>query len=404
MNFSAVTVDQAIKYYRENYTKDFNKITADEDQNETLIKKLESIITETNEYLKRKLDQAILNQANTLAEPEAEPEVDINEHVETSKNERSPKRTQKSEVTTIKRTDHILDFPPEVISNIIRHTEEKTRFSVAQTCHLTADLIHDVVGYKKVYLSRVPDILRIQHYKGIMNNTVVQICLELENLHSLLAGCKHIRTPYGYTSKMDDDDLKAIASAGVQSISVYDADKVTDEGLKALAGVRTIDIESTTVTDEGLKALKGVHSISLRLCTNITDEGIKALAGVHFIDLYNTSVTDEGVKALKGVHTINLSTTSVTDEGIKALKGVHTIDLTFTAVTDEGLKAIAAGVHTIDVSYCRNVTDEGIQALKGVHTINLYECNQVTEEAIEALKAANVNVLNEKTLLVVINT
>jgi len=67
--------------------------------------------------------------------------------------------------------------------------------------------------------------------------------------------------------------------------------------------------------------------------TPVTDEGVKgvkALAGVHTIDLGGTSVTDGGVKTLAGVHTIDLENTSVTDEGIKALVGVHLIGLNHT--------------------------------------------------------------------------
>ena len=42
------------------------------------------------------------------------------------------------------------------------------------------------------------------------------------------------------------------------------------------------------------------------------------------IDLNGTNVTDEGLKWLQGVHTINLWSTEVTDEGLKWLQGVHT--------------------------------------------------------------------------------
>ena len=39
------------------------------------------------------------------------------------------------------------------------------------------------------------------------------------------------------------------------------------------------------LTDQGLKYLKGVHTINLYRCEKITDEGLKYLSGVHTINL-----------------------------------------------------------------------------------------------------------------------
>mmetsp|Transcript_23771 Transcript_23771/g.26379 ORF Transcript_23771/g.26379 Transcript_23771/m.26379 type:complete len:106 (+) Transcript_23771:110-427(+) len=74
-------------------------------------------------------------------------------------------------------------------------------------------------------------------------------------------------------------------------------------------------------------ALAGVHKISLRNCIKVTDKGVKHLAGVHTIYLSGTNVTDEGVKALAGVHKISLVECQVTDKGVRALAGAHIIDL-----------------------------------------------------------------------------
>ena len=65
------------------------------------------------------------------------------------------------------------------------------------------------------------------------------------------------------------------------NIDLSEYDKVTDEGIKALAGVKNIDLSwCNNVTDEGIKALSGVQEIYLYNCDNVTDEGVKALGNV----------------------------------------------------------------------------------------------------------------------------
>ena len=59
-----------------------------------------------------------------------------------------------------------------------------------------------------------------------------------------------------------------------------------------------LDFTWSKITDNDLKYLKGVHSINL-LCKNITDKGLIYLKGVHSITLAYTDITDKGLKYLK---------------------------------------------------------------------------------------------------------
>ena len=121
------------------------------------------------------------------------------------------------------------------------------------------------------------------------------------------------------------------------------------------------------LTDNDLSYLTGVHTINLCGCNKITDQGLKYLAG-------KPALTSG---KLKGVHTINLSQCNkITDQGLQYLA----IDVS-TLLTGGKLK----GVHTIDLSWCNKITDQGLKylagkpaltsgKLKGVHTINLSQC------------------------------
>ncbi|MFC5455903.1 leucine-rich repeat domain-containing protein [Prosthecobacter fluviatilis] len=83
--------------------------------------------------------------------------------------------------------------------------------------------------------------------------------------------------------------------------------KVTDGGLKALAGMKNLKelhLEGTAITDAGLDHLKG-------------------LTELEYLNLYNTKITDAGVGKLAGLGKLNaiyLWQTGVTKAGVAALK------------------------------------------------------------------------------------
>jgi len=344
MNFAGVSVEQAIAYYHEAHKQKFNKIKGK--QHETFVKQVESMLNVENTCYLQKLDKLLFKYTETIDET-TDDNMDLSESLTKSKISR--KTIQPHRVT------NILYFPPEVISTVLHHTEAKSRFNVAQSCHLMADIIHDIVGYKRVYLKRIPDILKIREYKGVMNNSIITLT-NMDNsytLYSLLSGCCNIDVASSSNIDITDNDLEELA--GVHRIKLRWCRTITDKGVKALAGVHTIHLENTKVTDKGVKALAGVHTIHLG-GTYVTDEGIKALKGVHAIQLGGTSVTDEGVKALKGVHEINIYNTVVTDEGIKALcedNDLHILDIGDTDDTD--------------------ITNECLDALKDVQIVTFDE-------------------------------
>ena len=187
-------------------------------------------------------------------------------------------------------------------------------------------------------------------------------------------------------TKIGDAGLSEIAAFRPTARAIVSQTKVTDAGLKVLAGLnlRILEIPKECwtdvglerylaatrpagklkigndyagewqMTDAGLKMLadrKELHFVSLYNCTKITDEGLKELAGLtnlHTLILYRTQVTDEGLKHLAGLKSLrpryNLEATKVTAVGLKQLagRGLTSLTIPHHARTDAGLKHYVA--------------------------------------------------------------
>ena len=109
-------------------------------------------------------------------------------------------------------------------------------------------------------------------------------------------------------AQITDEQIALLAPLGSQ---IYDLNlantKVTDDGLKALEGMKNLHrlhLEKTAVTDAGLAHLKG-------------------LTGLEYLNLYSTSVSDDGLKNLEGLKALKniyLWQSKVTDAGADSLK------------------------------------------------------------------------------------
>jgi cytochrome c553 len=111
------------------------------------------------------------------------------------------------------------------------------------------------------------------------------------------------------------------------------AKEFVDAGLAPLgpiaAKISSLDLAKTKVTDAGLKALAGFKNLKeLHLeGTGISDAGLdhlKGLTSLEYLNLYNTKVTDAGLSKLTGltkIKSLYLWQTGVTKAGVALLKG-----------------------------------------------------------------------------------
>ena len=155
--------------------------------------------------------------------------------------------------------------------------------------------------------------------------------------------------------------------------------RITDDGLKHLAGLRSLKrltLGAHDITDRGLKYLRSLpelESLSLSNNTAVTDQGLIHLKGMALRELHipNAAKTDRGLKyylaAIQSPSELMLHTWQLTDEGMKHLtkqKGLRTLSLTG-GITDKGLVAL---YHLTDLQSLQlsntQVTKSGRELLK----------------------------------------
>ncbi len=192
-------------------------------------------------------------------------------------------------------------------------------------------------------------------------------------------------------SEWEEGMLAKLPDPGASFGLCLNLTKVTDAGLKELAGLKNLQalyLAGTQVTDAGLKELAGRKSLQTLDVrgTKVTDVGLKELAGLQSLQsLYLTDcqVTDVGLKelaGLKSLQVLNLGNTKVTGAGLKELAGLKSLQALYlydTAVTDAGLKDLAAlkSLQMLNLAHCSGVTDAALKdlaALKSLKDLRTY--------------------------------
>jgi len=86
----------------------------------------------------------------------------------------------------------------------------------------------------------------------------------------------------------------------------YSPNKITDDCLKYLKNVHTIDLTCSNITNNGLKYLQKVKHINISYCNKITDEGLEYLKNADTIIMYFCeNITKDSIKYLNNVRKIN---------------------------------------------------------------------------------------------------
>jgi hypothetical protein len=161
-------------------------------------------------------------------------------------------------------------------------------------------------------------------------------------------------------------------------------DDAAMEALRALPGIRQLDLLFTDVTDRGVERIvefcPDLHYLYLHVNENITDEAMKS------------------VKKLRRLHTLQLSGPLNTDAALSHLKELTQLrELTVadfrtpSHITDEGLKHLGEmksltllGIHAA------SVTDEGLIHLEGLSELRELSLDKtkVTAEGVKRLQRA----------------
>jgi endonuclease YncB( thermonuclease family) len=206
------------------------------------------------------------------------------------------------------------------------------------------------------------------------------------------------------TEKAGDDDLARLkAFPNLRSLDVPSAPKVTDAGLRHLAGLNRLvelNVNWTGVTAEGVVRLVKGRLLMERLEIGgvpFRDEDLAAMRGIpdlRELSLRATRITDEGLGQLvrfEKLRSLSLMSTGISDAGLKhleSLTALEDLDLDRTAITDAGLVDLK-GLHhlrRLQVAHTA-VTDAGLEHLQGLQNLKSLNIQgtRVTKEAAERL-------------------
>jgi protocatechuate 3,4-dioxygenase beta subunit len=194
--------------------------------------------------------------------------------------------------------------------------------------------------------------------------------------------------------------------ANLRKLRIQDVETFTDEGMKHLKGLQSLEflmLVRTGVSDEGLIHLKDLTKLEfLGLISNkFTDAGLEHITGMtelKSLRLDDTRITDGGLQRLKqcGILTrlefLVLSRTQITNAGLAYLQGMDRLRRLYiggTRIGDEGISYLAK-LSKLEVLILddTNVTDAGLAHLRGLKNLNmLYLQNtQITDAGLEHLK------------------
>lgn len=142
---------------------------------------------------------------------------------------------------------------------------------------------------------------------------------------------------------------------------------ITDEGLKAIAGIKELEIlalEATSISDVGLEVLKNAKGlVYIRLDhTMVSDAGMQILGAMPQLSslfLKGTRISDYGLKSLRNlVHLrdLDLSETAITDAGLEPLKSIHNLqylNVSQTQVSDVAIREMRAALPDLIIEHAQ---------------------------------------------------
>jgi beta-lactamase regulating signal transducer with metallopeptidase domain/5-hydroxyisourate hydrolase-like protein (transthyretin family) len=178
----------------------------------------------------------------------------------------------------------------------------------------------------------------------------------------------------------DDGMLSLTKLSDLEIFMVWDALKITDAGVRHLAGLtklEVINLSNGQLTDSSLAVfgqMPGLKTLSLQ-GNSFSDEGLKHLAGLKglrglAVGMSRQPITDAGVQSLSGLtalESLDLQGASLTDKGVAALKNMkemRSLDMNSPAITDGSVEYLF-GMTKLKNLFIPNtrLTEKGVERL-----------------------------------------
>ena len=147
--------------------------------------------------------------------------------------------------------------------------------------------------------------------------------------------------------------------------------KQTCKQLNAFEILYINGIVGANLNNELLCHYSHIYELTINFNIQITDNALKYLPLLTSLDASYTKITDEGLKYLPLLTSLDVSYTKITDEGLKYVPLLTSLDASYTNITDEGLKYVPS-LTSLNAS-CTNITNKGLKHLPLLHTLNAIE-------------------------------
>jgi len=282
-------------------------------------------------------------------------------------------------------------------------------------CYSLSDANLDLTFSKEV-LSLTS--LNLSLCKELSDSSLTRIALKCPNLENIdLAGCSKITngglrflswnlsklktlnlrscrqvSDAGIANLCGMDDLPNPASLSLQSLSLQDCQKLSDDSLRYISqkmpNLKSINLSfCVSVTDTGLKSLAKIASleeINLRSCDNVSDIGIGFLAEDHgklkSLDIsFCGNVSDGSLRHMASAPGLNSS--------------LKKLAMTTCAITDEGMVKLAKNLgqlQELHIGQCVKLSDLSLEAMgtsmKELTSVDLYGCPKLSEAGLQKMK------------------
>ena len=181
----------------------------------------------------------------------------------------------------------------------------------------------------------------------------------------------------------------------------------TDEGLRVVSAfprLQRLSLQKGQATDDALRSLAGLKDLEILMISDaekVSDAGVKHLAGLtklNYLHIDHGRIGDESLKVfaqMPGLTHLTLQNNDFTDAGLEHLaksKQLRSLWLGMnrTTLTDAGLQHLAGltGLEQLDLQWA-SIGDRGVAALKDLHELRVLDLGgkgaTVTDASVEVL-------------------
>lgn len=243
-----------------------------------------------------------------------------------------------------------------------------------------------------------------------IQNPEWMVCVQ-NSVHVDLAGCSLLEDSYTpYLSRCETLNLSLFPYHG--------EDKLTDQGLRNLTAVRSLDISGRrNVSDQGLRHLSQLQALTLnrcriagsclldmphlerlsyQRCTSLNLCHLDQLSSLTSLDMARSPiVSNDFLRGCSGLRTAHLEyCPSISGMGLQYLRNIQQLYLDgCTQLIDNSMRGIAETLQLLSVVGCIKLTCKIFEMLAHVQYLDVRKCGLITKSEVRLAQKVNTTTL-----------